>query len=417
MIRKNVAGQFVHIAGVNVSTGAVVTGATWTMRRCLDGTFAAGGATVTEDGTTGFYKVALAQADTNANNIGYFFTATNCVPVTLNVITTACDPTSTAFGLVIAKTTNITGFNDITATDVVSSGAITTSGGAVSTVTTLTNLPAITANWLTAAGMAADASAEIADAVWDEDATGHQTGGTFGQAIGDPGADTTTIYQSVVTDATGTNVAADIIAMKVDTAAILVDTGTTLDGRIPAALVGGRMDANVGAISADSVAADNAEAFFDGTGYAGTGNVIPTVTAVTGLTAATVHSDLDDIQARLPAALTAGGNMKADVLAISGSTVSADNLEESTEAIAYGTVDGTGATTTSFLSSALTPDSSVNDQFNGRVLIFKDDTSTAALKGQATTISDYAHTSAEIGTFTVVALTTAPATGDTFVIL
>lgn len=72
--------------------------------------------------------------------------------------------------------------------------------------------------------LAADAVAEIADGVWDEDATGHQTGGTFGQAIGDPGADTTTIYQSVVTDAAGTNVAADIIAVKAQTAAIETDT-------------------------------------------------------------------------------------------------------------------------------------------------------------------------------------------------
>jgi hypothetical protein len=32
--------------------------------------------------------------------------------------------------------------------------------------------------------------------------------------------------------------------------AILLDTGTTLDGRIPAALVGGRMDASVGAMAA-----------------------------------------------------------------------------------------------------------------------------------------------------------------------
>jgi len=83
---------------------------------------------------------------------------------------------------------------------------------------------AIAANAITAASMAADASAEIADAVWDEDATGHQSGGTFGQAIGDPGADTTTIYQSVVTDAAGTNVAADIIAIKAQTAAIETDT-------------------------------------------------------------------------------------------------------------------------------------------------------------------------------------------------
>jgi len=44
------------------------------------------------------------------------------------------------------------------------------------------------------------------------------------------------------------------------------------------------------------------------------------VGSVTGLTAATVHSDLDDIQARLPAALTAGGNIKADALLLNGAT-------------------------------------------------------------------------------------------------
>lgn len=45
-----------------------------------------------------------------------------------------------------------------------------------------------------AAALAADAAGEIADAVWDEDATGHQTQGSFGQAIGDPGADADTIW-------------------------------------------------------------------------------------------------------------------------------------------------------------------------------------------------------------------------------
>lgn len=44
-------------------------------------------------------------------------------------------------------------------------------------------------------------------------------------------------------------------AIKTDTAAILVDTGTTLDGRIPAALVGGRMDASVGAVAANAITA------------------------------------------------------------------------------------------------------------------------------------------------------------------
>lgn len=49
---------------------------------------------------------------------------------------TAVDNQSTSFNLSIAKTTNVTGFNDIAATAVVSGGAINTAGGAVSTVTT-----------------------------------------------------------------------------------------------------------------------------------------------------------------------------------------------------------------------------------------------------------------------------------------
>jgi hypothetical protein len=51
-------------------------------------------------------------------------------------------------------------------------------------------------------------------------------------------------------------------------------------------------------------------------------------------TATDVETDTADIQSRLPAALTAGGNMKADALAISGDTAAADNLEAA--------ADGTG---------------------------------------------------------------------------
>lgn len=47
----------------------------------------------------------------------------------------------------------------------------------------------------------------------------------------------------------------DVSAIATNVAAILVDTGTTLDGRIPAALVSGRMDASVGAMAANTVTA------------------------------------------------------------------------------------------------------------------------------------------------------------------
>lgn len=93
MFRKNVASQFFHFQGVDATTGGIKSGVTWTVRRCIDGTFAAATGTVTEDGTTGWYKFALSQADTNGNNVGFNFTGTGAVPQTVNIITTAADPT------------------------------------------------------------------------------------------------------------------------------------------------------------------------------------------------------------------------------------------------------------------------------------------------------------------------------------
>jgi len=63
----------------------------------------------------------------------------------------------------LAKTTNITGFNDIAATAIVSGGAITTSGGAVSTVTTVST---------------------VAASVWGALTASYNTANTFGAACG-----------------------------------------------------------------------------------------------------------------------------------------------------------------------------------------------------------------------------------------
>ena len=58
-------------------------------------------------------------------------------------------------------------------------------------------------------------------------------------------------------------------------ASVLLSSGT---GTGQLSITSGVVAANATQISGDSTAADNAEAFFDGTGYAGTNNVIPTVT-------------------------------------------------------------------------------------------------------------------------------------------
>jgi hypothetical protein len=77
-------------------------------------------------------------------------------------------------------------------------------------------------------------------------------------------------------------------SISADTAAILTDTGTTIPALLPAALVGGKMDSNVGAISADTTAADRLEIVMDvtitGAAEAGT---LSTTQMTTDLTEAT----------------------------------------------------------------------------------------------------------------------------------
>lgn len=84
-------------------------------------------------------------------------------------------------------------------------------------------------------------------------------------------------------DLTSTEMDADTVAVIVKTATAGAKTTTLVF--YPESLGDVRVD--VGQLSGDATAADNAEAFFDGTGYAGTGNTIPTVTTLTNLPAIT----------------------------------------------------------------------------------------------------------------------------------
>lgn len=66
-----------------------------------------------------------------------------------------------------------------------------------------------------------------------------------------------------------------------------------------------KLDVNVAEVSGDSTAADNCELFFDGTGYAGTNNVIPTVTTVTTCTNLTNAPTNGDLTATMKSSVTA----------------------------------------------------------------------------------------------------------------
>jgi len=207
-----------------------------------------------------------------------------------------------------------------------------------------------------AAGAIIDSAAAtvtvISDAVWDEDATGHQTGGTFGQAIGDPAANTETIYDAVVTDAAGTNVAVDIVAVKSDTATILTDTADMQP----------KLGSPAGAsISADLVIIDN---FVDALETRVPVVLNTTASGNIGIDWANVENktstvDLSDTTTKLVDTVTAVTNeVTADITKIGGSATAADKLEEGAEALAIGTVNDASATTTAF-KIALTGDTVV----------------------------------------------------------
>jgi hypothetical protein len=90
-----------------------------------------------------------------------------------NQVTVATNNDKTGYSIAGSKNT-LDDLNDIAATAIVSAGAITTSGGAVSNVT-LVNTTTTNSDMITASS--------VADAVWDESLSSHNTGGSAGKAL------------------------------------------------------------------------------------------------------------------------------------------------------------------------------------------------------------------------------------------
>lgn len=259
-------------------------------------------------------------------------------------------------------------FLDIEVSSRMAEASISTTGGAVDTVTTLTNLPSIPANWLTTAGITDGTFTAAKFAASSLDGKGDWNIGKTGYALSAAGVD------AILDETLTAHVTVDSLAVAIkDT---LVDTNELQGDWVN----GGRLDLILDATALET-------------------------------TAGNIETDTQDIQARLPAALVSG-RMSSDVVAISGGTESADRLQRTTLAIVTGTC-AAGGSTTSIIASALDPTSAVDDQFKGRIITFDKDTTTTALRGQATDITGYTHATL---TCTVTALTTAPASGDTFTI-
>lgn len=206
-------------------------------------------------------------------------------------------------------------------------------------------------------------------------------------------------------------------------------------------------------LSDDATAADNAESFFDGTGYAGTNNVIPTVTTNTDmrgtdnaalasvctearlaeLAAANLPTDIAAIKTIVDAidtltkaagtgdlaamkvildkfVFTSAGRVDSNAEAINNNTAAAAAQKRAALLNLTGTASGTPTTTTMVSNIGVT----VDDQYKGRTITFAADTTTAALRNQSTDITGC---TASTNTLTFTALTTAPVSGDTFEIV
>lgn len=309
MYRKNVAGQFVTFQLLLTATGAVATGLSPTFRRCIDGTFAAGGGTITED-SAGFYKCALAQADTNGNDIGFCFTATGAIPVAINIVTTAADPTDTVrFGFTALPNAAASGV-----------------GGLLTAPTTanvgLADLSRILGTALTeTAGQIAGAFKKVFDVAAPvfTALSVNQTGDSYALANG----------------------ASGFVATKTDTAAIKTQTDKMT--------------------------------------------------------------------------FTVANVIDSNVLRVNGDATAAADLAKAADTIIRGTCSG-GTTTTAVVGTLVNPSSlTAAGQLIGRTIIFDGATTTAALQGQASNITN--NTTGATPTITFTAMTTAPANTDTFVIV
>lgn len=259
-MKKNVAGQKIGAQMCSATDGSAFTSAVTVYVTGDAGTQAIGsvGAGACTHEGNGYHTYAPAQAETNYDLAAFTFIGTGAIPATVQVFTTF-PQTGDSFGLIGTagagltninlpdQTMNITG--DITGnlsgsvgsvTGAVGSvtgnvggnvvGSVASVVGAVGSVTGLTaaNLDVAVSTRLATAGYTAPDNASIAAILIDT------------AEIGVAGAGLTAL-------ATAANLA---------TVAGYIDTEIAdIQGRLPAALVGGRMDSSVGAMAANTLTA------------------------------------------------------------------------------------------------------------------------------------------------------------------
>lgn len=302
------------------------------------------------------------------------------------------------------------------------------------TATNLTNLPSIPAGWLTAAGIADGAftAAKFAsgafDAVWTVAvriltagtnivlAKGVGVTGFNDLSSGDVGsaAEAALANYNAATESDVDGAAAAVISA-VPTAVENAEATRDVSNDNPQAnSLGAAVNTRASQTSVDA-ADDKLDTLLTRI----TSNLFSGITSVGNWLGAIAGKTADTATRAEINATTAGANYNETTASLEAlearmlSTGATARLERSVNAIATGTV-GSGSSTTSIVTSALSPAGAVADQFKGRIVTFDAATTTAALRGQATDIT--ASSNAALAVLTVTALAATPASGDTFTI-
>ena len=139
-----------------------------------------------------------------------------------------------------------------------------------------------------------------------------------------------------------------------------------------------------------------------------TGNLSGSVGSVTGAVGSVTGNVGGNVTGSVGSVVAV---VSADITKIGTDTTALTAFKQAVMGNVIGTI-GLASTTTVLVTSSMTPAAAVIDQFKGRIVIFDKDTTTADLRGQATDIT----ASTILGVLTVTALTTAPASSDTFAI-
>ena len=227
---KTIGGQTASAAGTVTFPNATLASTTNITSATVDVTKWNGSAVATPD-TAGYPKITIK----NGTGTGELDFTSGVVKANLaQILGTALTETAGQIAAAFRQFFNI--------------ASPTSTMNTLTTVTNVTTVNGLAANVITAASMATDAGAEIADAVWDEVLSGHTTAGTAGKGLIDSSSAGNPWSTDLVSGYTGTQAGNILNAVKAKTDQLAFSTANQVDAQVKS------MAANT--VTASAVATD-----------------------------------------------------------------------------------------------------------------------------------------------------------------